>query len=110
VCLNCNSEIIIKILVMGTAQNFLTRIGSGQTFVSWVGSGQPYLVWVWIRKIYPKNVKKMSSGRVEKYPGQSQVSLLFTAGQRVGLGAISTRYTRGFITRSDFLNFYLQFT
>jgi len=56
------------------------------------------LVWVWIWKISPKItifqfflpvIKKISSGRVKKYPGQRQVSLLFTARQkyaRVGSG------------------------
>jgi len=41
---------------------------------------------------FPSGQKKISSGRVKKYPGQSQVSLLFTAGQkqaRVGSGPIS---------------------
>jgi len=54
--------------------------------------GQPSLVWEWIWKISPKNVKffkflpfgskKLSSGRVEEYLGQSWVGLLFTAGQK----------------------------
>jgi len=57
-----------------------------------VGLGQPFMVWVWIWKISPKNVKffnffpfgskKISSGRVGKYPGQRGVGLLFTAGQK----------------------------
>jgi len=69
-------------LVMGPGQKFLTR----------VGSGQPFMVWVRIRKISPKNVKffnflpfrskKIASGRFGRYPGQSQVGLLFTAGQK----------------------------
>jgi len=53
-----------------------------------VGLGQPSLVWFWVWKISPKNpnffplrIKKIASGRVKKYPGQRQVSLLFTAGQ-----------------------------
>jgi len=55
-------------------------------------SGQPFVVWVRIRKISLKNVKffnffifgskKIASGRVGKYPGQSRVGLLFTAGQK----------------------------
>jgi len=75
---------------MGPGQKFLTRFGSGQFFVARVGSGQPSLVWVW--KISPKNIKffnffpfrskKISSGQVGKYPGQRQVGLLFTAGQK----------------------------
>jgi len=87
---------------MGPGQKFLTHVGSGwvnflwlglgQFFVARVGSGQPYLVWVRIWKISPKNVKffnfflfgskKIASGRVGKYPGQSQVGLLFTAGEK----------------------------
>jgi len=64
----------------------------GQKFLTRVGSGQPFMVWVRIWKISPKNVKffnflpfgskKIASGRVRKYPGQSRVSLLFTAGQK----------------------------
>jgi len=59
------------------------------------------MVWVTIRKISPKNVKffnflpfrskKIASGRVGKYPGQSRVGLFFTAGQklaRVGSGRV----------------------
>jgi len=55
------------------------RSGS-KFFVAWVRLGQPFMVWVWIWKISPKNVKifnflpfgskKISSGRVRKYPGQ----------------------------------------
>jgi len=58
----------------------------------WPGSGPVshlWFIWVWIWKISPKNVKffnffpfgskKISSGRVKKYPGQRQVGLLFTA-------------------------------
>jgi len=65
---------------------------SGQFFVARVGSGQLFMVWAWIWKISPKNVKffnffpfgskKISSGRVRKYPGQRQVGLLFIAGQK----------------------------
>jgi len=79
-------------LVMGPGQKFLTRVGSDQYFVTRVESGQPFMVWVRIRKISPKNVKffnffpfesrKIASGRVRKYLGQSQVGLLFTAGQK----------------------------
>jgi len=69
---------------MGPDQKVLTRVGSGL--------GQPFLVWVWVWKISPKNhwffnflpfgSKKILSGRVKKYPGQSRVSLLFTVGQK----------------------------
>jgi len=67
-------------LVMGPGQKFLTRDGSA------------IYDWVWIWKISPKNVKffkiflfrskKISSGRVKKYPGKRGVGLLFTAGQK----------------------------
>jgi len=78
--------------VMGPCQNFLTWVGSGQFFVARVGSGQPFMVWVKIQKISPKNdkffnifpfgSKKIALGWVGKYPGQSRVGLLFTAGQK----------------------------
>jgi len=77
---------------MGPGKKFLTRVGSGQFFVARVGSGQPFMVWVRIRKISPKNVKffnffpfgskKIASGRVGKYLGQSRIGLLFTVGQK----------------------------
>jgi len=82
---------------MGPGQKFLTRVGSkifdpGRVNFLWLGSVQPFMVWVRIQKISPKNVKffnffpfgskKIASGRVGKYPGQSRVSLLFTAGQK----------------------------
>jgi len=75
---------------MGPGQNFLTRVGSIFCGSGRVRSGQPFMVWVKIQKISPKNVKffnffsfgskKIASGRVGKYPGQSRVGLLFTAG------------------------------
>jgi len=72
---------------MGPGQKFLTGVRSGQILVARVRSGQPFLVWVWIWKISPKNVNflnflPLSLGRVKKYPGQSRVGLLFTAGQK----------------------------
>jgi len=72
----------MSLVVMGPGQKFLTRVGSGQFFVA--------RVRIW--KFSPKNVKffnflpfgskKIASGRVGKYPGQSRVGLLFTAGQK----------------------------
>jgi len=88
---------------MGPGQSFLTRVGSGQFFVARVGfgSGQPFIVWDRIRKISSKNVKffnflpfgskKIASGRVRKYPGQSRVGL-----GRVGSGPISTKNVKFF--------------
>jgi len=79
-------------LVKGPGQNLLIRVGSDQFFVARVGLGQTFIVWVWILKISSKNVKffnflpfgskKIALGRVRKYPGQSRVGLLFTAGQK----------------------------
>jgi len=56
------------------------RVGSIFCGLGWVGSGQPLIVWVWIWKIFhffSLRVKKISLGRVEKYPGQRRVSILF---------------------------------
>jgi len=79
-------------LVMGPGQKFLIRVRLGQFFVARVVSGQQSMVWVWICKISPKNVKffnffpfgskKISSGRIKKYPGQRQGTLLFTVVQK----------------------------
>jgi len=76
-------------------------MGPDQRFLILLGSGQPSLVWVW--KITHKNSnffnflpfrsKKIPSGWVKKYPGQSRVDLLFIAGQnyaRVWSGPISS--------------------
>jgi len=73
-----------------------------------VGLGQPSLIWVWIWKICPKNIKsfkflpvgsnKMLLDQVEKFPGQSRVGLLFTAGQKyvqVGSGQCPSLIFRG---------------
>jgi len=67
-------------------------MGLGQKILTRVGSGQPFMVWVRIWKISPKNVKffnffpigskKIASGWVGKYQGQSQVGLLFTVRQK----------------------------
>jgi len=84
---------------MGPGQKSLNRVGSGQFFVTHVGSGQPSMVLV--RKITPKSLKfiiylkKISFGRVKKYPDQMRVGLLFAVGQkkaRVGSGPISSQY------------------
>jgi len=64
-------------------------VGSIFCGLAWVGSGQSFMGSVGIWKISPKNVnffpfgsKKISSGQVRKYPGQRQVCLLLTAGQK----------------------------
>jgi len=81
---------------------FYTGDGSGSIFccLSWVGCSGSSLVMVWAWKISPKNpnffplgTKKIASGWVKKYPDQSRVGPLFTAGQkyaRVGSGPITT--------------------
>jgi len=81
-------------LVMGPGQNFLTRVGSGQFFVARVGLGQVSHLWfVFEQGKFPLKMSNFSiflfgskkrslRGWVEKYPGQGQVGLLFTAGQK----------------------------
>jgi len=69
----------------------------------WVGSGQPFLVWVWIWKMFPKNVKfynfftfrskKISSGRVKKYPVKGRsASYLLRVKSKFGLGQCPPLY------------------
>jgi len=62
---------------------------SGQFFVPRAGPGKVSNLWIW--KISPKNpkfsffslwVKKISTGRIKKYPVERRVGLLFTAGQK----------------------------
>jgi len=67
-----------------------TSDGSGSKFLTRVGSAI-YGLGLNLEN-FPKNVnffnffcfgsKKISSGRVGKYPGQRRVGLLFTAGQK----------------------------
>jgi len=75
-------------------QTFLTRVMEGSNFCC---SGR---VWLGLKNFPKKSQifqfcplgKKISSGRVKKYLGQSRVGLLFTAGQkyvRVWSGPIS---------------------
>jgi len=70
----------------------------GQSFLTLVRSGQPSLVYLDLENLTLKithfsTLKKITSDRVIKYPGQRRVSLLFTADQKyaqVGSGPIST--------------------
>jgi len=65
------------LLVMGPGQKFLTRVGSGWVSHLWFGFefGKFF-------NFFPFGSKKISLGQVRKYPGQSRVGLLFTAGQK----------------------------
>jgi len=90
------SKILFKrlaVLVMGPGQNILTLVGS-----IFCGSGLVSHLWFGFEfQKFPQKTsnfsifftfgsKKISFGRVGKYPGQSQVSLLFSAGQKLGSG------------------------
>jgi len=65
---------------MGLGQKFLTRVGSaiyglGLNLENFPKKHQ-------IFQFFTLRVKKISSGRVRKYPGRRRVDLLFTAGQK----------------------------
>jgi len=79
---------ILSAIVMGQGQFFVARVRSGQFFVARVSH---LCFGVGFRKfplkmsnfsIFSLGVKKISSGRVKKYPDQRRVGLLFTAGQK----------------------------
>jgi len=66
---------------MGPGQKFLTRVGSaiyglGLEFGKFPLKTSNFSIF------FPSDQKKIASGRVGKYPGQSRVDLLFTAGQK----------------------------
>jgi len=79
---------------MGPGQKILTRVGSGQFFVARVRSGRLSHLWFGLEFgkfplkmsnfsiFFPSGQKKIASGWVGKYPGQSQVGLLFTGGHK----------------------------
>jgi len=77
---------------MGPGRKFLTRVWSNFTWSAIFGLGmdlEKFPLKCQIFQFFAIRVKKMSSGWVEKYLGQSRVGLLFTAGQkyvRVGSG------------------------
>jgi len=74
----------------GFRSKFLAWVGS----IFLLGSGRVSHLWFWFRfgdkfpqkisnfSIFPLWVKKISSSHVKKYPGQRQVGLLFTTGQK----------------------------
>jgi len=85
---------------MGPGKKFWP--GSGQVNFLWLGLGQVNFLWLGLGQagsfvydlglnwenfpkkcqIFSLRVKKISSGRVKKYPGQRRVGLLLTAGQK----------------------------
>jgi len=78
-------------LVMGLGQKFLTWAGSGQIFVARIGLGQLFCLGLTLENFPLKSktfqffilwVKKILSGQVKKYPGQSRVGFLSIAGQK----------------------------
>jgi len=76
---------------MGPGQNFLTWVRSN--FCCSVQVGSDIFDLGMDLEIFPSESKKMSSGQAKKYPDQSRVGLLFTAGQKyvwVRSGPIST--------------------
>jgi len=94
--------IYVSEIVMGPGQKVLTRV-MDQFFVAQVGLGWVSHLWYGFGfgkfplkipnfSIFSFWIKKISSGRVQKYLGQRRVSLLFTASQKyawVGSGPIS---------------------
>jgi len=83
---------------MGPGQKCLIRIRSGQT---------PLNLEIFPQKIpifqfFSLSIKKISYGRVKKYPGQDWVAPLFTAGQKYaqvgsGLGPFLDRRNKQFL-------------
>jgi len=80
----------------------------GQVNFLWLGSGLPFMVWVWIWKISSKNInffnflpfgsKKISLGRVRKYPGRPLIycGSKLSSG-RAGSGPISKGLDQNFL-------------
>jgi len=75
---------------MGSGLKTLTWVRSGQFFAARVGSAifglglglENFPQKSQIFKFFSPRVKKIALGWVKKYPGQSQVSLLFTGDQK----------------------------
>jgi len=84
---------------MGPGQKLMIPAGLGQFFVAQVGSGWVNFLWLRLGRVgfefgkFPFKIsnfsiffnsggKKISSGRVKKYPVQRRVGLLFDAGQK----------------------------
>jgi len=68
--------------LVGSGQFFVTPVRSGQTFMVFLEFGKFPLKMSNFSIFFPSGLKKIASGRVRKYLGQSRVGLLFTAGQK----------------------------
>jgi len=75
---------------MDPGQKFLTRVGSGRVSHLWFGLefGKFPLKPSNFSIFFPSGQKKIASGQVGKYLGQSWVGLLFTVKSKLGLGCV----------------------
>jgi len=84
------------------------QVGSGQFFNIWVGLGlENFHPKPPIFQFFPFESKKISLVWVKKYPGQGQVGLLFTAGQkyaRVRSGQGPFLNSNGFILKLFYID------
>jgi len=94
-------------------------MGLGQIFLTLVRSAifgldlalENFILKSKIFQFFALQVKKISSSWVKKYPGQTRVGLLFTAGQKyawVGLGPIPHRKMDKFLLFTSFQDFLYQ--